>query len=242
MRTILVILAIFILLGPIGLPLLLIEWIIGKFNPGLRDRSSKAYVMLIFRVLLFFAGTKVTVIGRENIPDDRPVLYTSNHRGFFDIVAGYPQVKGLCGFVGKKELGKVPVLRIWMRLLHCHLLDRQDTRAAMQTIMDSTEEIKNGVSMWICPEGTRGHGDSILEFKAGSFRMAERSGCPVIPVAITHTDDILENHFPWIHATHVTIEFSAPIETAELDRNGKRNLAPNVQSIVEEMYLKNLNA
>mgnify|MGYP001108845276 CR=1 FL=1 len=66
-----------------------VEWIIGKFNPGVKDRSSLAIVNWAFRVVLFLAGTKVTFIGLENVPTDTPVLYVGNHRSFFDVVITY---------------------------------------------------------------------------------------------------------------------------------------------------------
>lgn len=240
MRTLLVVIFILLFLIPFGIPALLILWLVGKFNPDLKDRISLALVKGVMRGIAFLSGTKVTVIGRENIPEDRPVLYVSNHRGFFDIVVGYPEVKGLCGFVAKKETNKVPLFNIWMRYVHCHFLDRQDPRAGMKTIQDCIEHIGTGKSIWICPEGTRTHGEGVDEFKGGSFRIAEKSGCPVIPVAITHTDDILENHFPWIHAQKVVIEFGAPIETAELDRAAKRVLGQTAHDIVEKMYVAHM--
>ena len=67
-------------------PLMLVEWIIGKFNPGLKDKSSLAIVNWAFRQVIRLAGTKVIAIGEENIPTDTAVLYVGNHRSFFDVV------------------------------------------------------------------------------------------------------------------------------------------------------------
>ena len=83
-------------------PALLVEWIIGKFNPEAKSKSSLWLVQRAFGVILFLAGTKIEVTGRENIPDDRPVLYVGNHRSYFDIVIGYRLIKGEAGFVAKK--------------------------------------------------------------------------------------------------------------------------------------------
>ena len=63
-------------------PLMLVEWIIGKFNPGLKDRSSLAIVNWAFRWVIRLSGTKVIAIGEENIPTDTAVLYVGNHRSF----------------------------------------------------------------------------------------------------------------------------------------------------------------
>ena len=96
-------------------PLMLVEWIIGKFNPGLKDRSSLAIVNWAFRQVIRLAGTKVIAIGEENIPTDTAVLYVGNHRSFFDVVLTYVRVPRPTGYVAKKEMLKWPLLNIWMK-------------------------------------------------------------------------------------------------------------------------------
>ena len=70
-----------------SIPLFFIEWIIGKFNMDIKNRSSLAIVNWAFRVVLFISGVKITVIGEENVPKDQAVLYIGNHRSFYDIIA-----------------------------------------------------------------------------------------------------------------------------------------------------------
>ena len=70
----------------IGIPILGIEWIISKFHPYAAEISQLRMVQWAFRMILVLSGTKLTVIGEENVPTDRPVLYIGNHKSFFDIV------------------------------------------------------------------------------------------------------------------------------------------------------------
>ena len=85
----------------LSIPILIVEWIIGKFNPYARDISSLRIVQFMFKLILFIAGTKVTVIGEDRIPKDTPVLYVGNHRSYFDIVMGYTTVPAPTGFIAK---------------------------------------------------------------------------------------------------------------------------------------------
>ena len=84
-RFILVILTAFLYLI-LSIPVLLVLLLIRKKKPEVCDKVSRALIRWIFRVILFFAGTKITVEGQENIPKDRAVLYIGNHRSYFDIV------------------------------------------------------------------------------------------------------------------------------------------------------------
>lgn len=132
-------------------------------------------------MILFLAGTKLTVIGEENVPKDQPVLYIGNHRSYFDIVITYARCPRLTGYVAKSEMLKVPLLRTWMKRLYCLFLDRSDIKQGLQTILTGIAQIKDGVSMCIFPEGTRNTNASeldLLPFHEGSLKMAEKTGCP----------------------------------------------------------------
>lgn len=214
-----------------------ILWLIGKKNPDLKDRVSRRMIQWIFGVLLFVSGTKVKAEGLENIPKDRAVLYVGNHRSYFDIITSYRQLPGITGYVAKKEMEKIPLLRLWMRYIHCLFLDRSNVKEGLKTILAGVDELKNGHSMWIFPEGTRNRGEegSMLEFKEGSLKMADKAGCPVVPVAIAHSADVLENHFPFIRRATITIRFGEPIDLKSLPREQKKQAGAYTRSIIQTM-------
>ena len=70
----------------VGIPILLIEWLIGKINPRARDISSLRMVQGIFKFILWVTGAKIDYIGHENVPKDQAVLYVGNHSSYFDIL------------------------------------------------------------------------------------------------------------------------------------------------------------
>ncbi len=224
----------------LSLPVMLVEWIIGKVNPNLRDYSSLRIVQWAFKVILLLAGVDVTVIGEEHIPDE-PVLYIGNHRSFFDVPITYSRCRRLTGFVSKKELEKVPLLSNWMRFLYCLFLDRDNVRSGLKTILTAIEQVKNGISIFIFPEGTRNKGEelSVLPFHDGSFKIAEKTGCPVIPVSINNSVQIFEAHFPIIRKTHVVLEYGEPIYPNTLDKEAKKQFGTYCHDLIEETIKKN---
>lgn len=216
--------------------------IVGKFNKNLKDRMSFAIVIWGLSVMKFLSGAKITVKGLENIPDDTAVLYAANHRSYFDIVIGYTLVKPLCGFVSKKEIKKVPILAGWMKRMHCLFLDRSDIRAGMKMVLEGVDSLKNGISIFIFPEGTRGKtDDSLKEFKEGSFKMAEKANVPVVPVSFNNTSAIFEDHFPWIKKANVVVEFGKPIYMDTLDKEQKKHLGAMVHDEIKTMLENNKN-
>lgn len=239
----LVLVAVFLIVFLIvSIPIFFIEWLIGRKNPRLRDISSLRIVQWAVKVIEFLAGIQVTVIGEENIPRDTPALFIGNHRSYFDIVITYSRFPGLTGFVAKKELQRIPLLSTWMHFLHCHFLDRSDVRAGLKTILAAIEDTKNGISIVIFPEGTRNKNadeTELLPFHEGSFKIATKSGCPIIPMSINHTSEIFEDHIPFIKATRVTIEYGTPIYPRELPREQQKFIGQYVQGIMAETISKN---
>ena len=74
-----------------------------------------------------------------------------------------------------------------------------------------------------------------MPFKDGSFKIAQKTGCPIIPMALTGTADIFENHFPKVKRGKVTIDFGKPIIIEELDKEDKKFLGAYTQSKIQEM-------
>ena len=229
-------LGLFLLLSYLVFPIMCL---IGKFNKEAKDYASLRIVQWGFRTILAIAGTKITVKGKENIPDEA-ALFVGNHRSYFDIVIAYSMLPDITGFVAKKEIGKVPLLRVWMRYLYCLFLDRENIKEGLKTILQGIDYIKNdGISIFIFPEGTRNKEEGILPFKEGSLKFAEKSGCKIIPVAQNNTRDIFEAHFPFIKSTKTVIEFGEPIDIKELTKEEKKFLGAYTRDKILAMYEKN---
>lgn len=224
----------------LSIPVFFIEWLIGKCNPKARDYSSLRIVQWGFKCILWISGVKVTVIGEENVPDEA-VLYVGNHRSFFDILLTYSRCKRLTGFVAKKSMEKIPSLSTWMRFLYCLFLDRDDIKAGLKTILTAIEQVKAGISIFIFPEGTRNKGEelSMLPFKDGAFKIATKTGCPIIPVSMNNTAEIFENHLPRIKKTHVVLEYGKPIYPKELDKETLKHIGPYCQNMIQETIVRN---
>ena len=137
----------------LSIPILLVEWIIGKFSPMTKDISSLRIIQAVFRFILWITGAKVTVIGEENVPKDTPVLYIGNHRSYFDILLTYSRCPIRTGYIAKKEMEKIPLLSTWMKYLHCLFLDRKDIKQGLKTILTAVDKVKSGIS--ICRRNAR---------------------------------------------------------------------------------------
>ena len=209
----------------LSIPVLIVEWIIGKFSPMTKEISSLRLIQ-----------------GAFNVPKDTPVLYIGNHRSYFDILLTYSRCPIRTGYVAKKEMEKIPLLSNWMKYLHCLFLDRKDIKQGLKTILTAIEKVKSGISICIFPEGTRNKAEDeteLLPFHEGSFKIASKSGCPIIPIAMNNTAEIFEAHFPKIKPCHVIVEYCKPVYVKDLDKNDQRHLGEYTQNIILETIKKN---
>lgn len=222
------------------IPVLIGEWIYRKFNPERADYQQLRLVQAAFKLILKVTGARITVIGEEHVPKDQAVLYVGNHKSYFDILLTYSRTPRLTGYVAKKEMEKIPLLSTWMKRLHCLFLDRKDIKEGLKTILAGIEQIKSGISVCIFPEGTRNKSaERLLPFKEGSMKMAEKTGCLIIPIAITNSAEIFENHVPRITPCDVIVEYGEPIDPKALSREEKKFLGAYCRKRIEEMLIAN---
>lgn len=224
----------------IGIPVLLVMQLVGLVSKKAKDYACLRIVQWAFRRILNISGVKTTVIGEENVPDE-PVLFIGNHRSYFDILLTYSRCRRLTGYVAKKEMLRFPLLRDWMKTLYCLFLDRENVREGLKTILQAIEYVKAGVSICIFPEGTRNSGEelSMLPFKDGALKIAEKTGCAIVPISINNSCQIFEAHLPFIRKTHVVIEYGTPIYTKDLDKETRKHLGAYCQNIIQETIRKN---
>ena len=226
-----------------SVPYLGVEWVLAKcFDKRKSDLRSLRVVQWAFKAVLFLSGVKVTFIGDENVPRGEAVLYAGNHRGMFDIVSTYSHVPDLTGYISKDNILKVPILPFVMRRLYCLFLNRKDPKEGMKTITASFAYIKQGISIFIFPEGTRNRNSDntqLLMMHNGSFKAAQRTGCAVVPVAISNSDLVLEKHFPKICPAHIIVRYGKPVCYKDLPDEAKKNIGDYFAAIITDMLKEN---
>ncbi len=226
----------------LSVPIMGILWLVRKFITKDAELFMQRIVQFSLWIVWHVSGVKLTTIGLENIPDDQPVLFVGNHLSYFDVVIAYSQMKNRTIFIGKSALEKIPFLSWNMKFLRCLFIDRTNMRQGVKAIMQAADMTKEGISVFIYPEGMRNQNGDELKlhpFHDGSFKVAQRGPCPIIPVAISNTANIFENHIPWIKATRVVIEYGKPVSWDDLDKDTRKHIGDHFQQVILEMLRKN---
>ncbi len=221
------------------LPLLFYYWRLDfRHAPGLDGKVDRK-VRNWARRLMWVAGMKVTVNGAENLPE-RQAVFIANHQGNFDIPLMLSCLGRAHGLLAKQELARIPILRLWMRLLHCLFVDRSSPRAGMESIAKGVKLLQSGHSLIIFPEGTRSRSGELQEFKGGAFRIASKAAAAIVPVTIDGSYRAMEaNPTGWlIRPCEVTVTIHPAIETAGLGREELRELPARTRDVIASALLR----
>jgi 1-acyl-sn-glycerol-3-phosphate acyltransferase len=196
-----------------------------------RDRIVTREVGKWARFVIRLAGGTVMVHGLENVPRNTPVVFIGNHQSYLDIpiLLGFIDVKK--AFIAKIELLSIPGLAGWMKLMQCTFLDRKNMRQSVQAIQEAVQTVRDGHPLVIFPEGTRSRGNTVGEFKAGSFKLALQAGVPIVPFTLDGSWRLFEEKGK-IQNSHVRLTIHPPIPTADLSREEAAALPAKVRDVV----------
>lgn len=133
--------------------------------------------------------------GFDQIPQDKKCLYIINHNSNFDPMILIEKVKGNLVCITKPENFSFPVAGPFIRRAGYIDINRQDPRLAIKSINKASKLLLDDVAnVCICPEGTRNKTEEkLLPFHPGSFKIAEKSGCPIVVIDLKNTKAIKKN-------------------------------------------------
>ncbi|WXR60614.1 lysophospholipid acyltransferase family protein [Peptostreptococcaceae bacterium AGR-M142] len=203
----------------------------GKFEQRdelLLNEASKWADMVLNK-----AGVNLIVKGRENLVDE-PCLFVCNHQSNFDIPILVKSLDRMAGFIAKKELAKIPVLSKWIIEVGSILIDRNNPREALKGIKEGINSLKEGKSLVIFPEGTRSKNGEVLEFKAGSMKLAIKAGVKIIPVSINGSTNIMKSGTFKINSGDVFVNILKPIDVNDFSKDEQKTMSSYVENLIRE--------
>jgi 1-acyl-sn-glycerol-3-phosphate acyltransferase len=173
--------AAFLLFGVIVLALILpVPW------QSLRRRMARTAA----RAALLACGMPWTLRHIEHLPDTACVV-VANHASYLDGIALFATLPPRFGFVIKREVSRVPIANLLLRLIGSHYVDRGSRHKGALDTRKMLRRAHGGDALAFFPEGTFGSKPGLAAFRSGAFAIAARAGLPIVPVAIRGTRALL---------------------------------------------------
>ncbi len=178
---------------------------------GNRHKASRS---LLSSLILKIFGVKPKITGTA---DSKTGIFLINHQSILDIVAMEAITKdaNLC-WIAKRELFNIPLFGHLFKSCKMIAVDRENKQGLIKLIKDSKEASEQGRPLVIFPEGTRGKGKEMLEFKAGAKLIAEKLSLQVQPVVIVDSASLLDTkHSKSAKGGILKIIYMEPISTED---------------------------
>jgi 1-acyl-sn-glycerol-3-phosphate acyltransferase len=229
-RTVLAYLAIIGSTLVLGIPILVAMLFGVRFRPGgFGDLAGRRFS----RWVLAAAGVRLRINNPEQIEHGDARVYVSNHVSWFDVFA-LAAVVPRFRFIAKKELKKVPLFGPAAGRVAAIWVDRKNHRAALDAYADAASQMKEGVSVVVCPEGTRGRSYALRPFKKGPFVLAIAAQAPIVPCVIHGTMAVQPKGGILIRPGEAEITFLEPVPTAGLGYPDRDELVRTVWTRMAE--------
>ncbi|MBE7037047.1 MAG: 1-acyl-sn-glycerol-3-phosphate acyltransferase [Ruminococcaceae bacterium] len=149
---------------------------------------KKGYDGMLFRFVLFLVRRFLHIIfrlrvhGTENMPQEGAVIVALNHKSYWDAVLAVTHIPRKLNFMAKKELFRYPVLKSIIKWAGAFPVNRG--ASDLGAIKTALSILRSQNAMAIFPEGRRVFKNEAHTAKAGVAMLAEKTGAPVVPVAI----------------------------------------------------------
>ncbi len=178
----------------------------------MKRETLKSIMRFLLRTL-----TSLEFQGIEHVPPTGAALIATNHLSRVDIPVLFvmPVREDLTALVADKYQ-RYPLFRWFTNTAQGIWLDR--TKADFSAFKASFELLKQGKALGISPEGTRSETGQLLEGKAGTVLLASKAGVPVVPVAITGTEDVFKK-LSRFQRPKIIARFGPALHVPPLDRD-----------------------
>ena len=145
--------------------------------------------------LIQLLQVRVHASGLEKTPKEGRFLLVCNHLFYADpgILLHYFKDSQL-SFVSKQENRSLPFVGRIMHKILCQLIDREDDRQALKTIINCINLIKDDkCSIAVFPEGYCSSDGKLHPFRPGAFKIATKAKVPIVVCTIQNTRRIIQN-------------------------------------------------
>ena len=201
-----------------------------------QETDSKFYRFFMYpyiEALMSIAMIRLTTSGLEKIPKSGRFLLVCNHQNESDPgVLLHCFKKSQLAFISKKENADMFVVGPFMHKTLCQMIDRENDREALKTILKCIQMIKNDqVSVGVFPEGGIKGDYGLYPFRPGVFKIAQKTKVPIVVCTIKGTTDLFRN-MKKLKPTPVQLHLLEVIPAEELEGRTTVEIADRVHAMM----------
>ena len=164
------------------------------------------------RLFCVMTLVKVEVRGRENVRSGTSYMFVANHQGAYDIFSVYGYLGHNFKWMMKKSLERIPLVGYSCRKAGHIFVDNHSPAAIRKTMQDAEQQLADGMSVVVFPEGSRTLDGKVHAFRRGAYTLAVEFGLPVVPLTIDGAYRVMPRTAILPRPGHIKLTIHRPIE------------------------------
>ncbi|MBL7826958.1 MAG: 1-acyl-sn-glycerol-3-phosphate acyltransferase [Saprospiraceae bacterium] len=189
------------------------------FSPGERALNRNIYYLhhIFTPSFLAVVGIRLQVEGKEKLNLSQSYVIVGNHSSALDFIVNAHAFPGVFRFLAKQELQKIPIFG-WVVKKMCLTVDRSSAMSRARSVVALKQNLANGWSIFIYPEGSRNKTNDLLApFYDGAFRIAIQTKAPIAIQTILNVAAVAGEKADGLQPGVLKIVWETPIETVNLN-------------------------
>ncbi len=201
------------------------------YNP--KSKIRWLFMRDVAKFSCFWLGVRPIVNGLDKIPLNETVVFYCNHESYLDMFILYVILsKWPHATMYKKVIDTYPLARGMAKALGGVAIDREDDKQALRVILTIIKEVNEGVNFLIFPEGTRAKQESLNPYKAGSFKVVQKTKTKAVLLALDGTFKKIMT-FPFI-PTPIYFNVVDVLDEKDYENKTTNEIASLANAIVQE--------
>lgn len=184
------------------------------------------------KIVCRLALCSIKVKGAEKLNPDKSYVFTPNHQSAFDIFLIYGYLGYNIKWVQKHSLRRIPFVGKASEVAGHVFVNQSSLKSMIDTIRKAKEELQEGVSMVIFPEGARTENGKMGRFRKGAFIIAKEMNLPIVPITLNGPFDVMKIHTYLINPGKMELIIHDPVSTEDLTDEDIPPLLDNTKDIV----------
>jgi len=214
------------------------RWIKHIENHTEEDRYALANEMITH--MNKSSGYQTIAYGYENLPKEGGYMLYPNHQGKYDVLGIFNTHKKPISFVMDENRSHLILVSEFLRLVEGKTIRLNDPRNTITVFKEMAEELKCGKKFILFPEGgyKENNGNVVEEFKAGSFKVAQMSHVPIVPVALIDSYKVFNSD----HVGPVTtyVYYLDPIYYEDYKEMRSHEIAEMIEKMIKDKIAEHL--
>lgn len=162
----------------------------------------------LFCILSF---VRITIKGRDNVDSGTQYVFVANHQGAYDIFSIYGYLGHRFKWMMKKSLEKIPLVGYACLKAGHIFVDNSSSSALLSTMRAAENQLKDGVSLVVFPEGSRTKDGHIQRFKRGAYQLSREFQLPLVPITIDGAYKVMKRTAILPTYGHITLTIHKPV-------------------------------